>query len=49
MSDIEEWVIATRREQGLPDHVEDLAVLVELARLVIDNNASNGGESNGTP
>jgi hypothetical protein len=27
----EEWVTATRRKQGLPDRVEDLAFLVELA------------------
>ena len=34
MSPIEQWVYETRRAQGLPEHVEDLAVLVELARLI---------------
>ena len=28
--DLEEWVIATRRAQGLPDHVEDPARVARL-------------------
>ncbi len=47
MSDVEEWVYETRREQGLPEHVEDMAVLVELARLVIDSGASTAGDRDG--
>jgi hypothetical protein len=47
VSPIEEWVYETRRAQGLPERVEDMAVLVELARLVIDSGASTGGGENG--
>lgn len=46
MSDVEEWVTKTRREQGLPDRVEDLAFMVELAGE-IDNNASTAGDRDG--
>jgi hypothetical protein len=31
-----EWAIRTRRAQGLPDHVEDPAVLAELADAVLE-------------
>jgi hypothetical protein len=37
-----EWVVETRREQGLPDHVEELAILVDLARLVIESRDRDG-------
>jgi hypothetical protein len=33
---VEQWVIRTRRAQGLPDHVEDEAVLAELAQAVLE-------------
>lgn len=32
--DLEQWVIATRRAQGLPDHIEDPAVLARVAELL---------------
>jgi hypothetical protein len=32
----EVWAIRTRREQGFPDHVEDPAVLDELAAMVLE-------------
>ncbi len=32
---VDEWVIKARRRQGLPDHVEELSLLVELAALIV--------------
>jgi hypothetical protein len=34
---VEQWVIRTRRAQSLPDHVEDEAVLAELAAALLDD------------
>lgn len=31
-----EWAAETRRRQGLPEHLEDEAVLAELAGLVLE-------------
>jgi hypothetical protein len=31
-----EWALATRRRQGLPDHVEDPDALLELADLALE-------------
>jgi hypothetical protein len=35
--ELEQWVIGTRRAQGLPDHVEDPAVLAQVAELLRDD------------
>jgi hypothetical protein len=37
MTSVEQWVIATREAQGLPEHVEELSILIELARLVVEH------------
>jgi hypothetical protein len=44
MSDetVEQWIIGTRRAQGLPDHVEDEAVLTELAHAVLEASEEGG-------
>jgi hypothetical protein len=44
-TEVEQWVFATRREQGLPERVEELEVLVDLAKLVIER---SGGDPDGT-
>jgi hypothetical protein len=35
-AEVERWVRETRARQGLPEHVEDPAVLAELAAEVVD-------------
>lgn len=32
--DLEQWVIKTRRAQGLPDHIEDPVALAKIADLL---------------
>ncbi len=34
---VQEWVVQTRRKQGLPPHVEEMTVLVDLAALVVES------------
>jgi hypothetical protein len=35
MTTVEQWVVESRAEQGLPPHVEELTILTDLARLVL--------------
>jgi hypothetical protein len=39
-----EWAIQTRRAQGLPDHVEDPAVLAEFADAVLEAMQAKGDQ-----
>jgi hypothetical protein len=41
---LEAWVARTRREQGLPEHVDDSAVLAELAQAVIEATEEAGDD-----
>lgn len=40
-----EWVISSRTEQGLPEHVEDIETLTQIAELLDVNTSSKNEEA----
>jgi hypothetical protein len=43
--ELEQWVIGTRRAQGLPDHVEDPVILARIVELLFSSDGETGADS----